>query len=95
MINVPIKPAIDTPADKFASAQDYSMTSYVKTALWLYILESNVGREKMDQAFKTYFNDWKNKHPSPNDLKASFEKSLGVNLDDYFKLLNKEGDFKN
>lgn len=95
MINVPIKPAIDTPADKFASAQDYSMTSYVKTALWLYILESNVGREKMDQAFKTYFNDWKNKHPSPMDLKASFEKSLGLNLDDYFKLLNKEGDFKN
>lgn len=95
MINVPIKPAIDTPADKFTSAQDYSMTSYVKTALWLYILESNVGREKMDQAFKTYFNDWKNKHPSPMDLKASFEKSLGVNLDDYFKLLNKEGDFKN
>ncbi|RYG09663.1 MAG: M1 family peptidase [Chitinophagaceae bacterium] len=94
MINVPIKSAIDVPADQFKSAEDYSMASYVKTALWLYILESSVGREKMDLAFKTYFNDWKNKHPSPKHLKASFEKSLGVNLDAYFELLNKEGTFK-
>jgi aminopeptidase N len=66
----------------------------VKTALWLHLLESEVGREKMDKAFQHYFSLWKNKHPQPEDLKAAFEESLGVKLDAYFRLLNTEGSFK-
>ncbi len=90
---IPIQSAIETPAAQFSTSEEYGLVSYVKTALWLYILESSVGRDKMDQAFKNYFNEWKNKHPSPQDLKISFEKTLNVNLDNYFKLLNKEGKF--
>nr|WP_068887060.1 M1 family metallopeptidase [Pedobacter panaciterrae] len=93
MASIPMNSAIETPSDKFTSSDDYSTTSYIKTALWLYLLENSVGREKMDAAFKHYFDEWKNKHPQPEDLKASFEESLGTNLDKYFELLNKHGSF--
>lgn len=91
---IPIKSAIDTPSDKFVTSDEYSNASYLKTALWLYILEDGVGRDKIDEAFKLYFKLWSGKHPQPADLKAAFEQSLGVNLDRYFQLLNKEGKFE-
>lgn len=95
LLNVPMDSPIDIPAMEFGSSEEYGLVSYVKTALWLYILEASVGQEKMDEAFKAYFAKWRNKHPQPEDLKASFEQSLGVNLDGYFALLNKEGGFRN
>ncbi len=52
MSNIPMKSAIDLPADKFISSDDYSMTSYIKTALWLFCLKMSVGRDKMDKAFQ-------------------------------------------
>lgn len=94
LLSVPLPMPIDIPSDQFASSQDYGLTSYVKTALWLYLLESNVGREKMDEAFRDYFATWKHKHPQPEDLQASFEQTLGMELDDYFALLKKEGNFR-
>ncbi len=94
MLNIPMNSAIATSAEKFANSDDYAMTSYIKTAVWMYLLEAAVGRDQIDNAFKTYYKDWKNKHPSPQDMKASFEKSLGKNLDQFFELLNKQGSFK-
>jgi len=88
---IPMQTAIETPSDQFKTSEDYGMISYVKTALWLYKIELKVGKEKMDAAFKHYFDLWKNKHPQPEDLKAAFEQSTGVNLEEEFKLLNKEG----
>jgi aminopeptidase N len=89
--NIPMESAIETPAAKFATSEDYGLISYVKTALWVYMLEAATSREQIDNAFKTYFAEWKDKHPQPSDLKASFEESLHANLDDYFLLLNKQG----
>ncbi|MNL41390.1 hypothetical protein D3C87_1637950 [compost metagenome] len=91
---IPMKSAIDIPSEKFASSDDYSTASYLKPALWLYILENSVGREKMDNAFQLYFKQWKGKHPQPEDFKASLEQSLGINLTKYFELLKKEGKFE-
>jgi len=91
---VPMQSAIETPAADFKTSDEYGMISYAKTALWLYILEDAVGREKIDKAFQDYFQTWKNKHPTPSDLKTSFEQSLGTNLDKYFDLLNHQGSFK-
>ncbi len=84
---------IDIPADQFKTAEDYGLISYIKPAIWIYILEVSFGRDQVDKAFQNYFNQWKNKHPQPEDMKISFEKSLGVKLDQYFKLLRKEGGF--
>lgn len=91
---LPMNPAIETPAADFKTSDDYGIVSYFKTAIWLYMLESSIGKEKVDKAFQDYFAKWKNKHPQPEDLKASFEQSIGGKLDDYFKLLNHEGSFK-
>jgi hypothetical protein len=92
--NIPMETAIETPADKFKSSDDYGLISYVKTALWLYVLESEIGEEKMNKAFQTYFKEWHGKHPQPEDMQASFEKSLGASLGRYFQLLDKTGKFE-
>lgn len=89
--NIPMKSAMDIPADQFASSEEYGVVSYVKTALWMYILESAAGRDKVDSAFKNYFSEWHDKHPQPEDLKASFEETLGTKLDKFFDLTKKEG----
>jgi len=89
--NIPMDSPMDTPSDKFPSSDEYSMSSYLKTAVWMYMLEASVGREKSDAAVQHYFALWKNKHPQPEDMKAAFEESIGTNLDKFFALTKKEG----
>lgn len=91
MTQIPMQSAIEKPSAAFKTADDYGLISYIKAALWVYMLESKYGRDNVDKAFQQYFNDWKNKHPGPEDMKASFEKALGENLDTFFGLLKKEG----
>jgi hypothetical protein len=91
--NLPMNSAMDTPADQFPNSNEYGLVSYIKTALWLYVLESTVGTAKVDLAVQNYFNKWKNKHPQPEDMKAAFEEALGKNLDSYFLLTKKVGKF--
>lgn len=94
MMQVPMNGAIDEPADQFKTSEEYGIVSYVKTAIWMYMLESKFGRDRVDKAFRDYFNEWKNKHVQPEDMKRSFEKTLGANLDTYFALLKKENGFQ-
>ncbi len=89
--NIPMSAAIATPAADFKTSDEYGLISYIKTALWMYMLEISVGRQKVDEAFKNYFQEWKHKHPQPIDMKKSFERTIGGNLDSFFGLLNKEG----
>jgi len=88
---IPMQTTIDIPAADFKSSEDYGLISYIKTAAWLYELEKKVGRSAMDKAFQQYYKDWHDKHPQPSDMKASFEKAMGINLDEWFSLLKKEG----
>ena len=92
--NIPMQSAMDIPADKFASSDEYGLISYVKTALWMYILESAIGKDKMDLAIHNYFDKWKNKHPQPEDMQAAFEEATGTKLDRFFNLTKKEGKFE-
>jgi hypothetical protein len=91
--NLPMQSAMDIPADQFPDSNEYGLVSYIKTALWMYILESKVGKEKASLAIQNYFNKWKNKHPQPEDMKAAFEEAVGENLDSFFELTKKEGKF--
>lgn len=90
---IPMQSAMDIPADKFPNSDEYGLISYVKTALWMYLLEASIGPEKMELAIKNYFAKWKNKHPQPADMKAAFEEAIGSNLDKFFELTKKEGKF--
>jgi hypothetical protein len=94
MSAIPMEEAIETPAADFPNKDTYGMVVYIKTAIWLYIVELSIGAEKLDQAVKAYYNQWKFKHPYPEDLKASFEKELNMKFDDLFALLNHKGKFE-
>jgi aminopeptidase N len=88
---IPMEGAIETPAANFKNEEEYGIVTYIKTALWMYALEQEFGREKMDKAIQAYFKEFKFKHAYPEDLKASFEKSFGKDLTSYFDLLKKKG----
>ncbi len=92
--NIPMQSAMDIPADKFVTSEEYGLISYIKTALWMYLLEAGAGTDKVDLAVQNYFKKWKNKHPQPEDMKAAFEEAIGVNLDRFFQLTKKEGKFE-
>jgi aminopeptidase N len=82
--NIPMQAPIATPAADFKTSEEYGLVSYIKTALWMYMLEGAVGKQKLDQAFKNYFKEWKHKHPQPLDMKNSFERTIGGKLDVFF-----------
>lgn len=88
---IPMESAMDISAEKFKSSEEYGLISYVKTALWMYLLQSAIGQDKIDTAFHNYFNEWKFKHPQPEDLERSFEEATGSKLDKFFELTKKEG----
>lgn len=46
----------------------YSAMSYNKVALWMNTLEGLVGVEVLDKALRTYFEQWKFKHPCGRDF---------------------------
>ena len=52
----------------------------MKPAFAFRLLEEYVGQDALDNAFQNYFEQWKFKHPGPEDTRISFEKSLGKDL---------------
>jgi aminopeptidase N len=88
---IPIQNALETPSADYKSSEEYGMTAYLKGAMWMYLLEQTIGREKVDQGFQNYFRLWKFKHPKPNDMKAAFEQAVNARLTQFFSLLDKEG----
>ncbi len=90
---LPAKEAVNTSSTGFPNKSDYGVVVYYKAAIWLYLVETALGREVFDKAMHEYFTSWKFKHPYPDDLKAALEKATGTDLSQYFDLLNKEGNF--
>ncbi len=88
---IPMVGAIETNSVGFKSKDDYGKVVYLKTALWLYVLEISTSKQKVDAAFKAYYDQWKFKHPYPEDFKAAFETSMNLKLDNIFDLLSKKG----
>ena len=72
-----------THGDRFDENRSYSIASYVKGGIFLSQLGYVIGEEKLKETLKRYFNDFKFKHPTPNDVKRSAERVTGANLDWY------------
>jgi peptidase M1-like protein len=89
--SLPARQPINTVSTGFANKDEYGIVSYVKTAVWLYILEMELGRDVLDKGLQAYFTDWQFRHPSPEDFKKELEKVSGKNLDTFFAMLDKEG----
>jgi hypothetical protein len=89
--SIPADKPINTGSTGFTNKDDYGIVIYVKTAVWMYILENYLGRDVLDKALQSYFTKWQFKHPQPEDFKKELEEVSGKNLDQYFALLDKEG----
>ncbi|PXY45109.1 M1 family metallopeptidase [Flavobacterium hydrophilum] len=72
-----------THGDRYDENRPYSISSYIKGSIFLSQLEYVIGKENIDAALKRYFNDFKFKHPTPNDIKRSAERVSGAELDWY------------
>ena len=70
---------------------NYGALTYIKAALWMQKLERTIGEEKMKAVMLAYFQQWKMKHPTPEDFKNVAETVSGQNLDAIFGLLTVKG----
>jgi hypothetical protein len=77
---------IDTVSEAYTSTS-YGLIVYSKASQWMQKLENELGKKNFDSCIKKYYQEWKFKHPYPNDFKVSIEKSSGKNLADRFQQL--------
>ena len=74
---------LTTHADRYQYNRAYSVAAYSKGAIFLSQLEYVIGKENVEKTLKKYFDDFKFKHPTPNDIKRTAEKVSGIHLDWY------------
>jgi hypothetical protein len=72
-----------THGDRYDENRPYSISAYVKGSIFLSQLAYVIGQENLDATLKRYFNDFKFKHPTPNDIKRTAERVSGAELDWY------------
>ncbi|TRX24484.1 M1 family metallopeptidase [Flavobacterium franklandianum] len=72
-----------THGDRYDENRPYSISSYYKGEIFLTQLEYVIGKENVSKTLKKYYQDFKFKHPTPNDIKRTAERISGANLDWY------------
>ena len=75
---------LNTHADHFQTNAAYGMAAYTKGQVLLEQLRYIMGDEAFRKGMKRYFNEWKFRHPKPDDFFRVMEKSCGLELD-WFK----------
>lgn len=63
---------------------NYGLMVYAKSAMAFRYVENFLGRTVFDELMKTYFDQWKFKHPNPKDLRTVFETNSNKYLDWFF-----------
>lgn len=91
MNDIPMNDAIETPSENFRNKDEYGIVIYLKTAIWAHLLEQELGRPLFDKAIQTYYNQWKFRHPYPEDFKLVLESVSNRRLDDLFARLKEKG----
>lgn len=86
--NVPL----DTDAIAFPK-QYYGLLVYQKGAYILQYLHSTLGKAIFDSAMRTYYNEWKFKHPQPKDFQEVMERISGKSLNHVFAKLHNDEPF--
>ncbi len=72
-----------THSDRYDENRSYSISSYFKGSIFLSQLGYVIGKDKLEETIKKYYQDFKFKHPTPNDFKRTAERVSGANLDWY------------
>lgn len=78
-----IEEPLTTHADHFNTNIAFSIGSYTKGSMFLSQLNYIIGEENVKKTIKKYFEDFKFKHPTPNDIKRTAEKVSGIQMDWY------------
>lgn len=81
-----IEEPLSTHADHFQTNACYGISSYSKGSVFLMQLEYIVGKDAFWKGMKRYFNEWKFKHPTPNDFLRVMEKTSGLELNWFMDL---------
>lgn len=72
-----------THADRYELNTAYTTAAYSKGAVFLSQLGYVIGQDKLLETLQKYYEDFKFKHPVPNDIKRTAEKVSGLELDWY------------
>jgi aminopeptidase N len=72
-----------THGDRYDENRPYSISSYIKGSIFLTQLIYVIGQDNLEKTVKKYYQDFKFKHPTPNDIKRTAERVSGANLDWY------------
>ncbi len=72
-----------THADRYDLNFAYGQAAYSKGAVFLAQLGYIIGQDKLMETIQKYYEDFKFKHPVPNDIKRTAEKVSGMELDWY------------
>ena len=82
---------IETHSADFTD-MNYGSIMYMKTGLVMFYLRNYLGEDLFGKCTHAYFDNWKFKHPQPQDLREVFEKVSGKDLswlfDDLIKTTN-------
>lgn len=70
---------VETPSPDF-TPMNYGIVMYQKTGLLFFYLKDYLGEELFDTCAMEYYRTWEFKHPSPADMRASYEKTSGKEL---------------
>jgi hypothetical protein len=74
---------LTTQSDHYSSNYGYSINSYSKGAVFMSQLGYLTGDKVRDKILLKYYDEWRFKHPNPNDFIRVAEKVSGLELDWY------------
>ena len=74
-----------TNADRYDLNFAYGISAYSKGSIFLSQLGYIIGQDKLMETLRKYYEDFKFKHPLPNDIKRTAEKVSAMELDWYLQ----------
>lgn len=83
LVNSGLEMPQSTHADRYTTNFAYGISAYSKGAIFLSQLGYVIGQDKLMETIKKYYEDFKFKHPVPNDVIRTAEKVSGMELDWY------------
>lgn len=83
LVNSGLEMPQSTHADRYSTNFAYGISAYSKGAIFLSQLGYVIGQDKLMETIKKYYEDFKFKHPVPNDVIRTAEKVSGMELDWY------------
>tara|TARA_R110002096_G_scaffold386418_2_gene580368 strand:+ start:70560 stop:72425 length:1866 start_codon:yes stop_codon:yes gene_type:complete len=95
-MGLPDKEPLSTPGDYFEKNRHYGISAYSRGEVFVAQLKNIVGDESFSRIMLRYFEEWKFKHPKPQDFLKIAEEESGIQLDWYLNFWmnsNKEIDY--